>query len=144
MRIKRLVAEIGRDLVRFEEAVYNIKSRAIQNAVILGFAPLLTLIFLCKVSFLLGTRHRKRLIVAAPASAILAVIRFLVPKRAFDRIFAQAIEDFREEYYHEVANGREWRARWLHVCLYLTLISTLFLWFGTSTAKKMFDLWKIT
>ncbi|RWQ16074.1 hypothetical protein [Mesorhizobium sp.] len=143
MRIQKLVSEIGRDLVRFEKAVYSIKSRAIQIAVIVVFAPLFTLILLCKFSFLVGTRRRQRLIVAAPASAILAVIRFLVPKKAFDRIFVQAIEDFREEYYHEVANGREWRAEWLHVCLYLTLISTLFLWLGTSTAKRVFDLWKI-
>lgn len=83
-------------------------------------------------------------IVSAPASKALALIKFLVPTKAFERIFAQAIEDFREEYYLELAEGRVRRARWLHFYLYLTLIATTALWVGTSTAKKVVALWKAT
>ncbi|TIL87503.1 MAG: hypothetical protein E5Y73_25165 [Mesorhizobium sp.] len=95
------------------------------------------------VIWLIGGRP-VRSIVGHPASKVLGLLRFLAPKKAYDRIFAQAIEDFREEYYEELAMGRIWRARWLHCCLYLILISTSFLWLGTTAAKKMVDLWKVS
>lgn len=111
--------------------------------------PIRLLVFALAAPALLGNEILIRMIggrpiVSAPASKALALIKFLVPKKAFDRIFAQAIEDFREEYYLELAEGRVWRARWLHACLYLTLLSTTALWLGTSAAKKAVDLWKIS
>ncbi|WP_254022309.1 hypothetical protein [Mesorhizobium escarrei] len=121
----------------------QIRSRPIRLALGILFAPALLMndavIFALRIASM-----KKRAIVSAPASKVLALIKFLVPKKAFDRIFAQAVEDFREEYYLELAEGRVWRARWLHVGLYLTLLSTTALWLGTSAAKKAVNLWKIT
>jgi hypothetical protein len=114
------------------------KSFLIRAALLLIFGPLLMVL----EGVLAVSRFRSRTVVSAPASKILNLIRFLVPKKAYERIFAQTVADFREEYFLDLAQGRVRRARWLHLCLYLTLIATTFLWLGTSTAKKVVALWK--
>ena len=120
----------------------RIRPRPFQVAFLVVVGPSLVLNELM-IAVLIGSGTR-RSVVSAPASNILALIKFLVPTKAFERIFAQAVEDFREEYYLELAGGGVWRARWLHVCLYVTLLSTAALWLGTSVAKKAVDLWKIS
>ncbi|WP_192178047.1 hypothetical protein [Mesorhizobium amorphae] len=121
----------------------QIKWRSVRLLLYVGFGPVLLTHDILSFCIRLGRRTR-RTIVSAPASGVLAVIRFLVPKKAYERIFAQAVEDFREEYYLELSERRVWRARWLHVCLYVTLLATAALWLGTSAAKKVFDLSKIS
>ncbi|RUW80447.1 hypothetical protein EOA28_04755 [Mesorhizobium sp. M2A.F.Ca.ET.067.02.1.1] len=83
-------------------------------------------------------------LVRAPASRVLAVLRFVLPRKVFDRIFAQLVQDFRDEYIAELSAGRLWRARWMHVCFYLTLLLTILVWGGASVAKMAVKLWQMS
>ncbi|RJT32812.1 hypothetical protein D3227_25780 [Mesorhizobium waimense] len=90
-----------------DDMKYNlprIKSRPIRLVLGVSYVPALIANEAVIAAVLLASR-RGQTIVSAPASTILALIKFFVPKKAFERIFAQSVEDFREEYYLELAEG---------------------------------------
>lgn len=88
-------------------------------------------------------RARKSPVVATPPAAkALEFFQFVMPRKAFERVFAQAFADFRQEYFDDLAAGRNVRARCQHAWFYVTLASTTILWFVTSIGKKAYELWR--
>lgn len=70
------------------------------------------------------------------------VLRFLFPKKAFERIFAQVITDMREEHAEALEEGSDIKATWItvrgNVDLWLTSLFYIFSTFG----KKLQGVWK--
>ncbi|NOX72352.1 MAG: hypothetical protein GXP03_01565 [Alphaproteobacteria bacterium] len=52
-------------------------------------------------------------LVAVPGARIARVLKFLLPKKAYEEIFAQAIADMREEYFEALAANNPRRAKWI-------------------------------
>ncbi|PBC22144.1 MULTISPECIES: hypothetical protein [unclassified Mesorhizobium] len=78
----------------------------------------------------------------APGGRLIAVLRFLFTKRAFDNIFSQVVMDGREEYWEALTRGDRWLARWRRVQLYLSLAIAAGTWIGVSTLKRAIKMWK--
>lgn len=65
-----------------------------------------------------------------PANRMVELLRWVMPRRSFERIFAQLIADFREEYFDDLAMGRNRKAQWRHVMFYGEIIVTVAAWAG--------------
>lgn len=79
----------------------------------------------------------------APATRLVSILKVILPRRAFERIFSQIIADYREEFFEALAAGHRRRARWLGVCLWFVLSWTAVFWIFTSFVKRAATLWKM-
>jgi hypothetical protein len=83
-------------------------------------------------------RRIKRL----PGSRVAPVLRFVFSRRTYERVFSQMIEDVQCEYRDAVIAGDMRLARLRHVQFWTALPVVCALLALTSTAKKVYDLWK--
>lgn len=60
-------------------------------------------------------KPQKVLLYSAPAARIDNILKFLFPKRDYERVLSQTIEDFRTEYFESLHAGNKWQARWIAV-----------------------------
>lgn len=79
---------------------------------------------------------------APPGHNLSEWLRFMLPKKTFDRVFSQIIMDYRDEYYEALAHGRKWLAQLRHGQMLIAIVLALILSAGTSVTKRVFDLWK--
>lgn len=54
-------------------------------------------------------------IFSTPGATAVRVLQFLVPKKAYDEVFAQTIADTREEYFAALDEGDKAKAGWIRV-----------------------------
>jgi len=95
---------------------------------------------------LMTTRNRRRsaeYLVAPPGSFAKRVLSFIFSKKAFDKIFAQAINDMREEHAEALANGEVGKARWIVVRDHLWLGLTVAAYLSASVVKRVVGIWNI-
>jgi len=67
----------------------------------------------------LTTRKKAARIYKPPGYAMTGALRFLLPKKVFERVVEQMILDAREEHAEALAEGRPKHARWIAMRLYL-------------------------
>jgi hypothetical protein len=79
----------------------------------------------------------------APGAIAQRLLRFIVPKVAFDQIFSQAISDMREEYFEALQENELLKAKWIIFRDHLGLALTFASYLGTSVGKRVVELWKI-
>jgi len=89
------------------------------------------------------TIRGRRVLGGSPASSLVACLRFLFSKRAFDRIFSQVINDGREEYFDALSERRHMLARYRLGQLYVSVVVAACAWIGVSTLKKVVQMWRI-
>jgi len=82
-------------------------------------------------------------IVVAPGTALLKTLPYLCSKQVIERVFAQSIDDMREEYYDALAQDRNFLAWCVLARFWLGLFNTFVLQAGVSVAKKIHAIWKL-
>ena len=79
----------------------------------------------------------------APGSRVNLILQFLLPRKTYERIFAQIVADMREEYFQALNENDAPLAKWRLCQIYITVVVTLFTWFATSVWKRAVDLYKM-
>lgn len=110
------------------------------------FLPPIILVFAIRftlaAAFSFSRQHRRQ-VSAAPGALALRILKFLVPKKAFDQIFSQAISDMREECFEALQERQLLTAKWIILRDHLGLALTFASYLGTSLGKRVVELWKI-
>lgn len=83
-------------------------------------------------------------IVKPPAGRAVTFLQFVMPKRDFERVFAQTIQDFRDEYFELLAAGEVRRAWCRNVFIYGTLALTIAAWSMASIGKMVAKFWRLS
>lgn len=78
-----------------------------------------------------------------PGSRFLSALRLVFSRKTCDEIFAQVVNDERQEHVEALANGRDGHARWISIRLNITLGVCFATWLFTSVLKRGYDMWKM-
>ncbi|WP_276122622.1 hypothetical protein [Pararhizobium qamdonense] len=73
----------------------------------------------------LGVSKKKRKIHRPPGYTLSGIMRFVLPKKMYERVIGQMIIDAREEYTEALANGEKRHAKWIAVRLNLMVAVAL-------------------
>jgi hypothetical protein len=90
-----------------------------------------------------GRRSKRKRIYSPPGALARSITSFLFPKKAFDEIFAQAINDMREEHAESLASGSLWKARWIVIRDHFGLCLTVGAYLSATVIKKAAGIFKI-
>lgn len=71
-----------------------------------------------------------------PGHRLQAVMDFLLPTKVFNRLIADHLSEYRNEYDQSLAQGRLVRARYIHLLMYAVIAVTLFAEISSSTLAK--------
>lgn len=78
-----------------------------------------------------------------PGSTAVRLFKFLFSKKAFDSVFAEAINDMREEHAEALENRELHKARWIVVRDHFGLALTLVVYLSASFGKKLWGIWRM-
>lgn len=87
--------------------------------------------------------NRNSRLANAPGDKLSKLVQFIYTKKTFERVFVPTIADGREEYFEALAAGENWKAKWRHLQIYLSVLSAVVVWFGTSVVKRFSVFWKM-
>lgn len=90
-------------------------------------------------TFSLNEVTPKRFIKAAPGNLLKSIAGSVLRKKTYERLVVQTILDEREEYYEALSEGREIKARWIAIRMWLLVICNLILTPCFSAAAKLFS-----
>lgn len=88
-------------------------------------------------------RGSRTLIVRAPGTASVSILRFLFSKKSFDAVFAQVIADMREEHAEALFAGERLKARWVIIRGHVALGLTVAAYVTVNIGKKIKGIWQI-
>ena len=72
--------------------------------------------------------------------------KFIYPRRTYERIFAQLVEDMREEIHESLEQHGEkakWRVRWLKCSYHAWFVVTVVTHTFSSVGKQVTKIWKL-
>lgn len=89
-------------------------------------------------------RNDRRLstITRPPGSVLDALLRVLLTRRSYERMFSQMIEDAREEYFEALAAGNAPLARWRHIQMIHSVCSGLMFYWFASSGRRLVEIWR--
>lgn len=90
-----------------------------------------------------GWRVAKSRIKRAPAARAEQALRFIFPRKQFDEIFGQTIEDMRIEHFDALESGQLWLARWRLLQLYISFAAILVMLVPVGSGKMFLRLWRM-
>jgi hypothetical protein len=86
----------------------------------------------------------KLALVTPPGYRLERLLRVIFSGRTFERVFAQALADERDEIFQAMSEHRVGKVRWRRVVLYLVLLDTLMSQAFVSVAKRIQEIWGST
>ncbi|SIQ08080.1 hypothetical protein SAMN05880561_1011157 [Rhizobium sp. RU33A] len=85
----------------------------------------------------LATPTKEARIFKPPGYAITGPLRFLLPKKVYERVVEQMVIDARDEYAEALADGHKRHAQWIAMRLYVMVGLALFLKLATFPLEKV-------
>lgn len=82
-------------------------------------------------------------LVHPPGRGLIAALRFLMPRKSFERLIGQAFADELDEYFEALDDRRKWHASWIHIRLYIVVGFTVLAWVLAAAGKRFSQLWKL-
>lgn len=99
------------------------------------------------LAFILGVFNFRKVtskpsLVRPPGSRVYAVLDFVYSRKTMERVFAPGLADMRDEYFAALAACRPWKARWVVLAYYWSVVKMIPLHAIVALGKEAFEIWK--
>jgi hypothetical protein len=113
-------------------------SRWLVQNVWVSLWTILWILYFKPVSWYLYDRWRDRSVILPPGSTLRRIFAFVYSKKDYTRVFGPAIDDIQFEYIEALAAGEQWRARWVCIRGFFTLVRTVVIHKSTSIIAQVY------